>query len=105
MVQLIGIVVADTEARARAAARQVRVEYEDLPALLSAMEVADAPEGLGKEFTVRPHLAHDESDRQILISLLVHERHARRAQQEWDIPIYSFHEGPCVLAVGLHTCG
>ena len=51
--QLIGIVVADTEARARAAARQVRVEYEDLPALLSAMEVADAPEGLGKEFTVR----------------------------------------------------
>lgn len=59
MVQLIGIVVADTEARARAAARQVRVEYEDLPALLSAMEVADAPEGLGKEFTVRGCTPHD----------------------------------------------
>ena len=53
MAQCIGVVVADTEARARAAARQVRVEYEDLPALLSAMEVADAPEGLGKEYTVR----------------------------------------------------
>ena len=51
--QLIGIVVADTEAHARAAARQVRVEYQDMPALLSAMEVADAPKELAKEFTVR----------------------------------------------------
>ena len=45
--------MADTEAHARAAARQVRVEYEDLPAYLSAMEVADAPKEQVKEYTVR----------------------------------------------------
>ena len=37
-VQLIGVVVADTEAHARSAARLVHVEYSDLPAVLSTTQ-------------------------------------------------------------------
>lgn len=40
--QVIGIVVADTEPRARAAAKLVAVEYEDLPAVFSIKEAIAA---------------------------------------------------------------
>ena len=38
----IAIVVADTEAHARAAARAVKIEYEDLPALISIDDAIEA---------------------------------------------------------------
>ena len=50
--QLIGVVVADTEAHARAGARLVRVEYEDLPAILSTTQWVAAPEDERKCFEV-----------------------------------------------------
>lgn len=40
--QPIGVVVADTEAIARAAAKLVRVTYEDLPAILTIQDAIDA---------------------------------------------------------------
>lgn len=52
-VQLIGVVVADTEAHARAGARLVRVEYEDLPAVLSTLEYVNLAEEERKDYVVR----------------------------------------------------
>jgi len=40
--QPIGVVVADTEQHARMAARLVKVEYEDLPALISIEDAIEA---------------------------------------------------------------
>lgn len=40
--QIIGVVVADTEAHARAAAKAVRIEYEDLPAIISIEDAIEA---------------------------------------------------------------
>ena len=40
--QIIGIVVADTEAHARMAAKAVRVQYEQLPALFSIEDAIEA---------------------------------------------------------------
>lgn len=38
----VGVVVADTEAQARAAAKAVKVEYEELPALISIEDAMEA---------------------------------------------------------------
>ncbi len=51
--QPIGIVVADTEPHARAAARAVKVAYQDLPAVLSIDEAIAA----GSYFEARRHYA------------------------------------------------
>lgn len=51
--QPIGVVVADTEAAARAAARAVRVQYQDLPAVLSIDEAIAA--GSYYEARLHPH--------------------------------------------------
>lgn len=40
--QPIGVIVADTEQHARMAARLVKVEYEDLPALISIEDAIEA---------------------------------------------------------------
>ena len=40
--QIIGVVVADTEAHARAAAKAVAVQYEELPALISIEDAIEA---------------------------------------------------------------
>lgn len=40
--QIIGIVVADTEAHARAAAKAVAIEYEELPAIISIDDAIEA---------------------------------------------------------------
>ena len=47
------MVVADTEAHARAGARLVRVEYADLPAILSTTQWLAAPQEERKCFEVR----------------------------------------------------
>ena len=41
-VQVIGVVVADTHENAKLAARKVRVDYEELPAILSIREAIHA---------------------------------------------------------------
>ena len=65
--QVIGVVVADTEAIARRAAKLVVVEYEDLPAVMSCEEVrARGALGYGRgcDFAaipctpIRPPLSH-----------------------------------------------
>jgi xanthine dehydrogenase/oxidase len=48
--QPISVIVADTEAKARAAARAVVIEYEDLPAVLSVEQAIAA----GSYFQVSP---------------------------------------------------
>ena len=40
--QIIGVVVADTESHARAGAKAVRVEYQELPALVSIEDAIEA---------------------------------------------------------------
>ena len=40
--QIIGVIVADTEAHARAAAKAVAIEYEELPALISIEDAIEA---------------------------------------------------------------
>ncbi len=40
--QIIGVVVADTEAIARKAAKLVEIDYEDLPAIMSCEEAVEA---------------------------------------------------------------
>ena len=41
-VQVIGVVVADTEQHARMAAQRVKIEYEDLPSLISCEDAIKA---------------------------------------------------------------
>lgn len=40
--QVIGVVVADTEQHARMAAQRVKIEYEDLPSLISCEDAIKA---------------------------------------------------------------
>ena len=48
--QIIGIIVADTEAHAREAARAVAIDYQELPALVSIDDAIEA----GSYYEVRP---------------------------------------------------